>query len=100
VVHGGSGDFQVLRWIHPLVIDTFLLEGYVGHDVAKKTEEGKTGDEKVEGSGRGGKSLKDLCKRKLGIDVQTKGKLGHDSYEDAMATRELVLGWMSGIPDV
>ncbi|RMD43238.1 hypothetical protein DV735_g1919, partial [Chaetothyriales sp. CBS 134920] len=25
VVHGGTADFNVLRWIHPRVIDTFLL---------------------------------------------------------------------------
>ena len=88
VVHGGKGDFGALRWIHTLIVDTYLLEGYVG--VGR--------NEKGEGGG-GRKSLKDLCKRKVGVAVQMKGKLGHDSYEDAMASRELVVQWMKGIPD-
>ena len=86
IVHGGSSDFSALRWIHPNIIDTFILEGYTG--------------QKVEG----GKSLQNLCKVNLGLDVQVRdpkaGKLGHDSYEDAMATRELAIQWMRGIPDV
>ena len=28
IVHGGRSDFEALRWIHPHVIDTFILEGY------------------------------------------------------------------------
>ncbi|KAJ9609649.1 hypothetical protein H2200_005977 [Cladophialophora chaetospira] len=86
VVHGGSSDFTALRWIHPNIVDTFILEGYTG--------------QKVEG----GKSLQNLCKVKLGIDVQVRdpkmGKFGHDSYEDAMATRELAVQWVRAIPDV
>ena len=97
VVHGGSGDFQALRWIHTHVIDTFILESYVGHEGGKQAACEKTTEGKSEGGG--GRSLKDLCKRKLGIDVQTKGKQGHDSYEDAMGARELVVDWMRTIPD-
>jgi RNA exonuclease 1 len=87
VVHGGSGDFGALRWIHPLVVDTFILEGYEGPAV----------------DGQAGRSLKELCRRKVGIEVQVRdranGKLGHDSLEDAMATRELLLAWMKSIPE-
>jgi RNA exonuclease 1 len=86
VVHGGSGDFRALRWIHPLIVDTEILEGYAGPNVVP-----------------GGKSLKNLCKVRLGIDVQVRdpanGKLGHDSVEDALATRELAIQWMQSIPD-
>lgn len=85
IVHGGSSDFSALRWIHPHIIDTFIVEGYTG----KKVE--------------GGKSLQNLCKVNLGLDVQIRdakaGKLGHDSYEDAMATRELAIQSMRNIPD-
>ncbi|OAL38331.1 hypothetical protein AYO20_02390 [Fonsecaea nubica] len=118
VVHGGSNDFSALRWIHPLVIDTHILEGYTG----VKTE--------------GGRSLQNLCKLKLGIAVQVKRprllsfgrpgvvgsqsqsqsqsqgrgqtqsqsrshrpQKGHDSYEDAMAARELLVHWTMRIPD-
>jgi DNA polymerase III epsilon subunit-like protein len=93
VVHGGSSDFTALRWIHPHVVDTCLLEGYTG----VKTE--------------GGRSLKNLCELKLGIMVQQKNvnvpgggggasvRVGHDSLEDAMACRELALDWVRTIPD-
>ncbi|KIW85201.1 hypothetical protein Z517_00591 [Fonsecaea pedrosoi CBS 271.37] len=116
VVHGGCNDFTALRWIHPLVIDTHILEGYTG----VKTE--------------GGRSLQNLCRLRLGIAVQvkrprllsfdrpgvvggqtqtqTQGQIqsqsrtrshrpqkGHDSYEDAMAARELLVHWMMRIPD-
>jgi RNA exonuclease 1 len=86
VVHGGSGDFRALRWIHPLIVDPEILEGYAGPNVVP-----------------GEKSLKNLCKVKLGIDVQVRdaanGKLGHDSVEDALATRELAIQWLQSIPD-
>ena len=85
VVHGGQNDLSSLRWIHPRIIDTFLLEGYVGSKTA------------------GGRSLQNLCRMKLGIAVQEKrpGKgPGHDSLEDAMACRELVVDWASKIPDI
>ncbi|KIY00842.1 uncharacterized protein Z520_03508 [Fonsecaea multimorphosa CBS 102226] len=102
VVHGGSNDLSALRWIHPLIIDTYILEGYTG---VHRTE--------------GGRSLQNLCKVKLGIAVQVSGpqsrrddgagvqtqtqtqrrRKGHDSYEDAMAARELVVHWATRIPD-
>ncbi|EXJ58239.1 hypothetical protein A1O7_05664 [Cladophialophora yegresii CBS 114405] len=83
VVHGGSSDLRALRWIHPHVVDTYILEGY-----ASATS--------------GGKSLQNLCRVKLGIHVQARdrprGKLGHDSLEDALATRELAISWVESIP--
>jgi RNA exonuclease 1 len=81
VVHGGSSDLTALRLLHPHVVDSFILEGYYG--------------EKVEG----GKGLKNLMKLKTGLDIQSRGKLGHDSLEDALAARELVLRFMASIPD-
>lgn len=83
VVHGGNGDFGSLRWIHERVVDSFILEGYCGEKTV------------------GGRSLKNLCAVNLGMQVQVakKGSAGHDSHEDAMAARELVVQWMKGIPD-
>lgn len=78
VVHRGQNDLSALRWTHPAVIDTFILEGY--HSEM-----------------RGGRSLKALCVSLLNIDIQ-KGK-GHDSHEDALACRELVHRWTKVIPD-
>lgn len=90
IVHGGSNDFTSLRWLHPAsrIIDTCLLETY---------------DYKVRENGWK-KSLKEVCKRRCGILVQD-AKLqdgraaGHDSLEDALATREVVCWWLRIIPD-
>ena len=85
IVHGGSSDFSALRWIHPLIIDSCILEGYNGVKVP------------------GGKSLQNLAKVKLGREIQVRdpkrGVFGHDSYEDAMACRELVVYFAESIPD-
>jgi DNA polymerase III epsilon subunit-like protein len=59
-----------LRWIHPRIIDTLIVEGN-NHD-------GKTQ----------GLSLKKLAELRLQRTIQ-KGK-GHDSLEDAIATRDLL----------
>ena len=79
VMHGGNNDLTALRLIHPLVIDTHLLECY-----NPKTE--------------GGRSLKVVCKKHLGMNIQA-GKNGHDSLEDAEACRELLHFWIKSIPD-
>ena len=68
VVHGRHNDLSTLRLIHPLIIDTFILESY-GEGVS------------------GGCSLKNLSLQRLGRVVQN-GK-GHCSLEDALACREL-----------
>jgi DNA polymerase III epsilon subunit-like protein len=85
IVHGGSSDFTALRWLHPHIVDTFILGIYDG----VKQE--------------GGMSLQNLTKIKLGLDIQKRDKkngvLGHDSLEDALATRELCLNYVGQIPD-
>ncbi|RFN42555.1 rna exonuclease 3 [Fusarium flagelliforme] len=68
--HGASSDLTSLRWIHPQIIDTLIVEGN-NHD-------GKTN----------GLSLKKLAELRLQRIIQ-KGK-GHDSLEDAIATRDLL----------
>lgn len=84
VVHGGSNDFSALRWTHPHVVDTHILESYTG----VRTE--------------GGRSLQNLCRLKLGIEVQQRNvpgrTAGHDSLEDSMACRELAVDWIGTIP--
>ena len=75
IAHGGSSDLQTLRVIHELVVDTLILEGYFGVKTV------------------GGRSLKNLTKLKNGWDIQV-GNRGHDSLEDALAARELVVGFM------
>ncbi|KAH0556968.1 hypothetical protein GP486_005244 [Trichoglossum hirsutum] len=72
VVHGGENDMTSLRWICENVVDTFILAG----------------DMKRAAKLKGGRSLKSLSLELLGRKVQ-EGKKGHDSLEDALATREL-----------
>lgn len=79
IMHGGRNDLSALRWIHPTVIDSLLLERFVNP---------------VEG----GKSLKNLSFWRLGRVIQ-KGK-GHCSLEDALACRELVHWHICQIPDL
>jgi RNA exonuclease 1 len=79
VVHGGENDMTALRWICGRVVDTFLLS-----EDMKKAEALK-----------GGRSLKSLSLELLGRRVQ-EGKRGHDSLEDALATRE-VANWFIGV---
>ncbi|KAF5573933.1 rna exonuclease 3 [Fusarium pseudoanthophilum] len=67
--HGVNSDLTCLRWIHPRLIDTLIVEG--------NNRETKTG-----------LSLKKLAEERLGRSIQ-KGK-GHDSLEDAIATRDLL----------
>ena len=68
--HGANSDLTSLRWIHPRIIDTLIVEGN-NHD-------GNTQ----------GLSLKKLAELRLQRVIQ-KGK-GHDSLEDAIATRDLL----------
>ncbi|KAI5461800.1 ribonuclease H-like domain-containing protein [Mariannaea sp. PMI_226] len=70
--HSAQGDLKSLRLIHQTVVDTLEVERYM--------------------SGRGsGLSLKKLAKERLDREIQIKRK-GHDSLEDAIATRD-VLHW-------
>ncbi|KAL3588257.1 hypothetical protein FPOAC2_14156 [Fusarium poae] len=67
--HGANSDLSSLRWIHPRIIDTLIVER-------------NNSDETT------GLSLKKLAEKRLQRIIQ-KGK-GHDSLEDATATRDLV----------
>ncbi|KAJ9608536.1 hypothetical protein H2200_007524 [Cladophialophora chaetospira] len=62
IMHAGENDMNVLRCIHPRIIDTQMLEG------------GQVG-------------LRNLCARMTGISIQNGA--GHDSLEDTLATREI-----------
>ncbi|KAI1071794.1 hypothetical protein LB507_005464, partial [Fusarium sp. FIESC RH6] len=68
--HGANSDLTSLRWIHLRIIDTLIVEG--------NNHEGNTQ----------GLSLKKLAELRLQRVIQ-KGK-GHDSLEDAIATRDLL----------
>jgi len=68
VTHAGQNDFNVLRWIHPRIVDTQILAG------------GRIG-------------LANLCYDLIRKDIQT-GGVGHDSLEDTMANREIALVYL------
>lgn len=72
--HALYNDLAVLGIQHEKVVDSAsMVEAAVGHGVRIML------------------GLKKLCKELLGISVQEGGKKGHDSIEDALATREVVL---------
>ncbi|EKJ69833.1 hypothetical protein FPSE_09990 [Fusarium pseudograminearum CS3096] len=70
VGHSTNSDLNALRWIHHRVIDTQIIEGNSSDKTA-------------------GLSLKSLSEKRLQRTIQVKGK-GHDSLEDALATRDLL----------
>jgi RNA exonuclease 1 len=80
IMHGGSSDMNSLRLLHPLIVDSFNIEGYHGGKV------------------EGGRGLKNLGKLRTGRSIQNRGNRGHDSREDALATRELIINFMTTIP--
>ncbi|KAL9942236.1 hypothetical protein ACHAO5_008152 [Verticillium nonalfalfae] len=113
VVHGGGSDLSALNWIHPIIVDSHLveaayqkakqeqeeadresaeaerqwLEGGPGPSAdAEKIDEKK--EKKQQSSQRGKLTLKSLAQERLGRQIQM-GR-GHDSLEDAMAARDLV----------
>lgn len=121
VGHSANSDLTALRWIHPVIIDTLLLEmriqppreeeeqlRVVGdkaeeeggvHVIAEPAAEeaegscGRPVDERILKSVRSkypGLSLKALTAERLRREIQIKGR-GHDSLEDALATRDLLL---------
>ncbi|EHK43707.1 hypothetical protein TRIATDRAFT_150119 [Trichoderma atroviride IMI 206040] len=115
--HGANSDFSSLRWIHPVIIDTFIVEK--NNRPVEEDKNGKQVEESLEvpasattaiddnGDGqtnskekekppnqpkqRGGLSLKALAKERLGRDIQLSHK-GHDSVEDSIAARD-ILHW-------
>ncbi|KAK5995758.1 RNA exonuclease 3 [Cladobotryum mycophilum] len=119
--HATHGDLNSLRWIHPMLIDTLIIETQNRPPPPEKeAEEGEgesaiaavaisaDGDEdgdalqkRGDGEGqedtnktpkkKGGLSLKALSLQRLDRVIQVKGQ-GHDSLEDAIATRD-ILHW-------
>ncbi|KAG5951128.1 hypothetical protein E4U53_003730 [Claviceps sorghi] len=114
VGHGANGDLLCLRWIHRVIIDTLLIETKrrqyellssqalkdsrspdatpeaAGADNATNIEGNKSPDLPKEG----GLSLKSLALKRLHRVIQVKGR-GHDSLEDARATRDLLHWYMA-----
>ncbi|OPB36915.1 hypothetical protein A0O28_0059950 [Trichoderma guizhouense] len=113
--HGANSDLTSLRWIHPVIIDTYLVEkanrppeeekqekqtGQTSEAIAVEQElqqDAATTQQGTDEKGpaaprqRGGLSLKALAKERLGRDIQIRGK-GHDSVEDSIAARD-ILHW-------
>lgn len=75
ILHGGENDLTSLRLIHSNIIDTAALYSHPSGPPFKY-------------------SLKDLARRYLGRQIQEHEHdvcLGHNSYEDSIATLDLVL---------
>lgn len=120
VGHSVHHDFTAMRWIHNVVLDTWLVESgkkkaqqmessvkveaeqdgqeqkmfltqSLGlEDVGKVQDARRNAEEsKRKLKGSGALSLKTLTLERLGRNIQTAGKQGHDSLEDAIATRDL-----------
>lgn len=96
VGHSTQNDLASLRWIHHRVVDSFVIEAEERKKEeaaaeAKKGEQSRLGQNQPEtASEKQSLSLKSLAKRKLGREIQMRGKQGHDSFEDAVASRDLV----------
>lgn len=119
VGHGANGDFSCLRWIHPRVVDTYIMEMYLQKKIDKVREEememlaqeAAEAEAKAEADGavvgvkikpreptsprHPGLGLKKLAWARLGRDIQKPGR-GHDSHEDALATRDLLRWHIEG----
>ncbi|KAK2612115.1 hypothetical protein QQS21_001845 [Conoideocrella luteorostrata] len=112
VGHAGHQDLSSLRWIHRLVVDTLLVE-----TKRRQMELWYSKSSSVEGNGaeadgvgnssnkhdepgvmpkEGGLSLRALTLKRLNRFIQIGGR-GHDSLEDALATRDL-LHWYIANP--
>lgn len=109
---------MALRWLHATVVDTYSLAAFKPRTPQVKEEaggKGKVRESMAEGqgaadgenpSGPGGRksqkgcgprSLKTLALEKLGRVIQDAGNKGHDSLEDAIATRDLA--WWAVLND-
>ncbi|KAK6833492.1 hypothetical protein PG987_008186 [Apiospora arundinis] len=106
--HGANNDLNILRWIHPSIVDTLLVEQEfkemerlsaamaeeAANVLAQQNGKEVVDLQEVEVEDKpkeGGLSLKKLAKERLDRAIQLKGK-GHDSIEDAVATRD-ILHW-------
>ena len=110
VGHSAQNDLTSLRWIHPKIIDTYILESALNDATERDTsmslestlEPLTLSDAKINNTeggrkrpkGSGPLSLKTLSKVKLGREIQT-GRNGHDSVEDALAARDLVHAYLT-----
>jgi RNA exonuclease 1 len=103
--HSANNDLSALRWIHPVVVDTFsILSAHRNATREKAADDKKDNNQpavpKPGGTANGAKpkrrkgcgelSLKALAKERLGREIQMAGNRGHDSLEDAIAARDLV----------
>ncbi len=122
VGHSANSDLNALRWIHPVIVDTLLLEmriqprlepeprpdqqtgaaaGEDGEDqqpplVLKEVP--KEDGPKEDKPKYPGLSLKALAAERLKRTIQIRNQ-GHDSLEDALATRDLLLWHMINKPE-
>ncbi|KAF2643942.1 hypothetical protein P280DRAFT_221619 [Massarina eburnea CBS 473.64] len=71
IAHSIENDLNVLRLVHPTIVDTVILYPTRGGLPFRH-------------------GLKMLAKTHLDLDIQQGGSAGHDSYEDAKTTGELV----------
>lgn len=78
ITHGGSADMLALRWIHHRIIDTLELESRRADPESAR-------------------SLKNLSQIHLNRPIQ-QSRFGHDSLEDAMASRDLVNWYVDNLP--
>ncbi|KAK3320280.1 ribonuclease H-like domain-containing protein [Cercophora scortea] len=93
VGHSAENDLRALRWIHSRVVDSFLIESALKKE--SDMREGDGNEKEKEGQPfkkrpEDGLSLKAMAMRKLGRAIQVGGRKGHDSLEDAIATRDLI----------
>ncbi|KAI6780519.1 uncharacterized protein J7T54_000159 [Emericellopsis cladophorae] len=104
VGHGSNNDFTSLRWIHPRIVDTFLIEesfarlerakfeaarAEMKEERAALMERGEPWDHLEQPPEVQGSSLKALADTRLQRKIQRAGR-GHDSLEDALACRDLL----------
>jgi len=102
VGHSAHNDLTAMRWIHSIVVDTWLIESTKAKaaqqakeaqpPIVESTDTGATPTEQTPRKGRKGSgalSLKTLAMVRLGREIQASEKKGHDSLEDALAARDL-----------
>ncbi|QUC17191.1 uncharacterized protein UV8b_01432 [Ustilaginoidea virens] len=109
VCHAGHGDLVSLRWIHRRTVDTLVIEtrrreielacskvrqdsepaASLPHEVGQGAVKAPDAAEREPAARQDGLSLKALALQRLKRAIQVSGR-GHDSVQDALATRDLV----------
>ncbi|KAK3384877.1 hypothetical protein B0H63DRAFT_432374 [Podospora didyma] len=115
VGHSAYNDLVSLRWIHTAVVDSFLLGQKEKYDQQILDQQARKAIQRVPTMANAvvspydvtptqagkkpedGLSLKAMAMRKLGRAIQTGGRRGHDSLEDAIASRDLVHAHILGL---